>query len=155
MKKTKAFIALLSLTVVVGSLQSGTGAAQGCLYEKYQSGISGFSEPFSNDPMTQTSFLESREMTTRSAAAIAGLFGLSWLFRQYKIKKESVKPVEQEVAEDKPTEAAVEQENKHPEAPGEELDVKDENQEEVITKEEQIIVKSIEKEEEKEEVAAN
>ena len=154
--------------MVTGSLLSGAGVAQGCLYQKYQSGIDGFSEP-SSDPysLTQTRFLESREMTMGSAGIIAGLFGLTWLFHQYKAnqKVSQEQPIEaanepETVVEDKPVEVAQEpetvaeqQENEHPEAPGGELDVQPENNDEVVNEAEQTQAEATETEE-KQDVAA-
>jgi|GEM_PF-3877735 hypothetical protein len=152
MKQSQSFMALLSVTVVMGSLLSGTGAAQGCLYQQYESSLPGFTEPLSgSDSLTQASFLESREMTMASAAVIAGLLGLSLLFRQSK--------GEEKAAQEKPAEAPKdkgnkEKEKKHPEAPGGQLDVKQENKEKAADKEEKTSAPALEKEEKKEVAAA-
>jgi outer membrane biosynthesis protein TonB len=170
MRKYQPFMVLLSVTVAMGSLLSSTGAAQGCLYQQYDSGLPGFTEPLSgSDSLTPTSFLESREMTMASAAAIAGLLGLGLLFRQSKQEPKAAekkppepaqdqadheKPpeaVQEEVAQEKPPEPAQDQadhekppeavqekEKEHPEAPGGQLDVKQEKTEEKEEKKEAV-----------------
>jgi hypothetical protein len=138
----------------MGSLLSGTGAAQGCLYQQYDAGLPGFTEPLSgSDPLTQTSFLESREVTMASAAVIAGLFGLSLLLRQSQGEQKANKEKPPEASKDKedkgkPPEASKDKEKKHPEAPGGQLDVKQEK------KEEKTSAPAVKKEEKKEAVAA-
>ncbi|MGB3536398.1 MAG: hypothetical protein WBA13_23125 [Microcoleaceae cyanobacterium] len=92
MKKSHTFIVFFSAVIIVGHFISGTATAEERLHQKHQFNADGFSAPLSSpDELTQTSFLESREMTIASAAVVVGLFGLNWLLSQSKAKQKSTK----------------------------------------------------------------